>query len=141
MTTQSPNRSAPAEYGTSPAHSYTGAIKGADENRAAHGCCCYVDTRHDGHTRKRNVNGTHEETGPWRPPGLRDGIHVEKYQEAYRARKLRIYDYDKQEWCTPWQVHVTRYNGLRVFYHRGPKLSKWIQSIHAGQEFVLRVDG
>jgi hypothetical protein len=36
-----------------------------DENRAAHGGVTYRDEL-DGKTRLRNVNGRHQEIGPWR---------------------------------------------------------------------------
>ena len=36
-----------------------------DENPAAHGGVCYRDERAD-QVRLRNVNGDHEEVGPWR---------------------------------------------------------------------------
>lgn len=64
---------------------FTGPIKGATENRAAHGCACFTDRRSDGSTRERNVNGSHVETGPWvgatRKKGqtqlrLRDGTEI-----------------------------------------------------------------
>lgn len=66
-------------------------------------------------------------------------IHTEKYMAAYRSRKLRIYDHDMEEWCTPWQIHETRYGGLKVFYRRGPKKTKWLSVIHAGKESDLRI--
>jgi len=37
-----------------------------DQNRAAHGGVAYLDKRADGKRRIRNVNGVHEEVGPWR---------------------------------------------------------------------------
>lgn len=39
-----------------------------DENRAAHGCVTRVENCECGATRQVNVNGWHEETGPWVEP-------------------------------------------------------------------------
>ena len=36
-----------------------------DENPAAHGCIEVLDECHCGAQRRRNVNGWHEEAGPW----------------------------------------------------------------------------
>ena len=46
---------------------FRGPIAGAEENPAAHGGIRYRDARSDGLVRDRNVNGSHQEVGPWRP--------------------------------------------------------------------------
>ena len=51
------------------AHFFSSPVRRSDEdeyNPAAHGCVCYLETREDGRTRRVNVNGSHEEIGPWR---------------------------------------------------------------------------
>jgi hypothetical protein len=45
---------------------YTGSVS-RDENRAAHGGVCEVETCACGYTRRTNVNGRHVEQGNWEP--------------------------------------------------------------------------
>lgn len=61
-----------------------------DENRAAHGGVRFADTCRCGAVRARNVNGWHEEIGPW---GI-DSDRLAEYAEADRkaAERERLWD-------------------------------------------------
>lgn len=60
-----------------------------NQNRAAHGCVCYVVQRvEDGARRLENVNGLHTEVGPW-VGSCRERLDASLEVERIRQRILR----------------------------------------------------